>query len=121
MPARAPGGAPGGASGACSRRCFRRCFRRVVPEGASGGATSGASGGATGWFGRRTLYLGMAARLHIRELLRGTLPGVPKVALGAIQARCRILMVALTIAERGHGARVSGRKAGLLFGGAALA
>ena len=30
-------------------------------------------------------------------------------------------MVALTIAERGHGARVSGRKAGLLFGGAALA
>ena len=112
LPARAPGGASGGASGAWYRWVLPGVPPAVLPAVLPAG-----SGGEL----FRPLYLGMAARLHIRELLRGTLPGVPKVALGAIQARCRILMAALTIAERGHGARVSGRKAGLLFGGAALA
>ena len=112
LPARAPGGASGGASGAWYRWVLPGVPPAVLPAVLPAG-----SGGEL----FRPLYLGMVARLHIWELLRGTLPGVPKVALGAIQARCRILMAALTIAERGHGARVSGRKAGLLFGGAALA
>ena len=113
MPARAPGGASGGASGAWYRWVLPGVPPAVLPAVLPAG-----SGGEL----FRPLYLGIAARPDIWELLRGTLSGVvPKVALGAIQARCRILMAALTMAERGHGARVSGRKAGLLFGGAALA